>query len=202
VRVDVRVIAATNKNLEELVAQGKFREDLYYRLNVIPIHIPPLRERRCDIPLLAKHFLKQFARVHGCKPKSFSKEAMEYLTNYDWPGNVRELENLVERLMILTEGEQITVDDLPDRIKEGASRIHADGLDFSLPEEGVDLNGLVDYEETKMIYEALKRTKGNKNRAAKLLGLKRTTLVEKIKKKGIDGCWESPDFLKNLKSPI
>jgi len=189
VKVDVRVITATNKNLEELVAQGKFRDDLYYRLNVIPIHIPPLRERRSDIPLLIAHFLAQFTQVHESdRPKKFSKEAMEYLMNYDWPGNVRELENLVERLMILTDGDEITVDDLPDRIKESSGHIHVNSSELSLPEGGMDLNGFTDYIETKMIYEALRRTKGNKNKAAKMLNLKRTTLVEKIKKKKIDGC--------------
>jgi len=198
VRVDVRVIAATNKNLDDLVARGAFREDLYYRLNVIPIHIPPLRERRSDIPLLVAHFLSQFADDHGgANSKRFSKDAMEVIARYDWPGNVRELENLIERLMILTEAEEITPDELPDRVKNSSARTAQEGSDLSLPEDGCDLNGLVDGIETKMICEALRRTRGNKNKAAKLLGLKRTTLVEKIKKKRIEACWEDPDFLSN-----
>lgn len=195
VRVDVRVITATNKILDDLVARGTFREDLYYRLNVIPIHIPPLRERRSDIPLLVKHFLDQFTPNHNNKRKEISKEAMDVFMRYDWPGNVRELENMIERMIILTESDEITPDDLPERIKNSSGHAPSEGSELSLPEDGCDLNGLVDNLETKFIYEALRRTRGNKNKAARLLGLKRTTLVEKIKKKKIENCWENPDFL-------
>ena len=204
VKVDVRIIAATNQNLEELVQKGKFREDLYYRLNVIPIHIPPLRERKSDIPLLVAHFMNQFAHAYnGGKPKKISREAMDLLMRYDWPGNVRELENLIERLVILVDSDEITPDDLPDRIRNSSGRAYdIVGPHLSLPDEGIDMNRLIDYMETKLIYEALRKTKGNKNKAAKLLGLKRTTLVEKIKKKNIDGCWEDPDFLDKLERPF
>lgn len=197
-KVDVRIIAATNTNLEELVAKRDFREDLYYRLSVIPITIPPLRERREDIPLLINHFLGRFNRDKRRLVKGFSRESLEILRNYDWPGNVRELENLVERMVTLKENGFITPDDLPERYQPGkiATRAFvASGLPEpvkptavpvdELPPEGICLNSAVEAFENRLIMQALKRTGGNKKEAASLLNLKRTTLIEKLKKKNL-----------------
>jgi len=186
-KVNVRIIAATNKNLEEMVATREFREDLYYRLSVIPISIPPLRERREDIPLLIHNFLSVFNTEHNYSVKGFSREALDILSNYDWPGNVRELENLVERLVTLNTSGFITPDDLPEKYLSGsvAVRFTTPCLpdDEGLPQEGVCLNTAVDQFENRLILQALERTGGNKKEAAALLNLKRTTLIEKLKKK-------------------
>jgi transcriptional regulator with PAS, ATPase and Fis domain len=180
---NVRVIAATNQNLETAIREKRFREDLFFRLNVIPIEVPPLRERLEDIPLLAQHFLDEFGRARGREHPGFSPEALELLCNYRWPGNVRELENLVERLVVTSSGdEEIRVADLPRQFHESPSimlttpRVPATGLSF---------RDVVDDFEADLIRQALEQTHGNKNRAAQLLGLNRTTLLEKIKKKGL-----------------
>ena len=186
VRVNVRIIAATNRDLEKDVAEGRFREDLYYRLNVIPIHIPPLRERRDDIPLLVQHFIDRFNRSKGRKLKGFSQEAMNVLCSYNWPGNVRELENLVERMAILHSEGEIGVEQLPEKFHGLAPqppRLAAD--DLEIPDSGIDFNALVDEFESRLILKALEKAGGIKNQAAQLLGIKRTTLVEKMKKKGM-----------------
>jgi transcriptional regulator with PAS, ATPase and Fis domain len=186
VRVDVRVVAATNKELSVEVEKGRFREDLYYRLQVIPITMPPLRERRSDIPLLVGHFLDKHNAKRPSQPSRISDEAMVYLWEYDWPGNVRELENLVERLVVLSEDGRITVENLPPNVRSFIS-------DKKIPrpqltEEGIDLNAAVEEFEYRLIDEALRRTKGNKQAAARLLGLKRTTLVAKLRRKsGLTG---------------
>ncbi|MFP4036859.1 MAG: sigma-54-dependent transcriptional regulator [Desulfobacteraceae bacterium] len=184
IKCDVRILAATNKDLDRLVEEGSFREDLYYRLKVIPVSLPPLRERRSDIPLLAHHFLENMARNKKGHPIEISKEAMKALMNYDWPGNVRELENIIERLVILSEGDRITLEDLPEKI---AQRITM-GLDNDalIPEEGLSLTNAVSEYERQLIINALEKADWVKNRAAKLLKMNRTTLVEKIKKQGID----------------
>lgn len=187
-KVDVRIIAATNKNLEEMVASKDFREDLYYRLSVIPITIPPLRERRDDIPLLIHNFLARFNSDKRHAVKGFSRETLNILGNYEWPGNVRELENLVERLVILKDSGFITPDDLPDKYLSGQQTysplpVAATGED--LPEGGICLNSAVDEFENRLITQALARTGGNKKEAATLLNLKRTTLIEKLKKKNL-----------------
>jgi transcriptional regulator with PAS, ATPase and Fis domain len=182
-KVDVRVIAATNRRLEELVAAGKFREDLYYRLSVIPIYIPPLRERTDDIPLLANHFLEHFCRQRRRKLKPFGPDVTEVFRRYEWPGNVRELENLVERLVILAEGDRITLSDLPDKFLQEKATVVPETT--TIPDDGIDFNRLVDDFENQLIHTALTKARGNKNLAAQYLGLKRTTLVEKLKKKGI-----------------
>lgn len=187
-KVDVRIIAATNKNLEELVVSKDFREDLYYRLSVIPITIPPLRERRDDIPLLIHNFLTRFNSDKRHAVKGFSREALNILGNYDWPGNVRELENLVERLVILKDSGFITPDDLPDKYLSGQQTsmpMTEPALDDVLPEGGICLNSAVDEFENRLIMQALARTRGNKKEAANLLNLKRTTLIEKLKKKNL-----------------
>jgi DNA-binding NtrC family response regulator len=181
IKADVRIIAATNKILEEEVAEGRFREDLYYRLNVIPINLPPLRERTEDIPLLVKHFLSKYSNVGSGRP-DFSKKAMATLMRYRWPGNVRELENLVERMVVLSEGPEIDVDDLPERILSGANVAPSHIPQIDLPESGIDLSTAVNEFERSIIVQALNKSNWVKNRAAKLLHVNRTTLVEKIKK--------------------
>src|SRR5262249_35873823 len=157
---DVRVIAATNSDLLRMVANGQFREDLYYRLNVIPVHLPPLRERRDDIPLLIQHFLEKF-RSGGAVAVTVSQEAMRQLMSYSWPGNVRQLENATERAVAFGGSRgQIESADLPPEIA-GA---HADGVNasFALPDEGVDLDALVTNIERELIQRSLERTGGNK----------------------------------------
>jgi transcriptional regulator with GAF, ATPase, and Fis domain len=184
--VDVRVIAATNKDLAEEVKAGRFREDLFYRLQVVPVTMPALREREGDIELLAQHFLKRHADELNRPELSFSDEALRALSSYSWPGNIRELENLVERMAILSEGDEISSDQLPQLMNHTPREAIPSLNDFVLPSLGVDFNALVDDYENKLIRTALSQTGGNKKAAAKLLGLNRTTLVEKIKKKGLE----------------
>jgi transcriptional regulator with GAF, ATPase, and Fis domain len=188
VDVDVRVIAATNKDLAEEVKAGRFREDLYYRLQVVPVNLPALRERQGDAQLLARHFLARHAQELGRPALHFSTAALDTLDAYNWPGNVREVENLVERLAILSDGDQIDSVDLPEYISEAAppAQTTIRLTDLTLPATGVDFNSLIDAYENQLICTALAQTGGNKKAAAKLLGLNRTTLVEKIKKKGLD----------------
>jgi len=210
IKCDIRIVAATNRNLEEEVAAGRFREDLYYRLNVIHVELPALRERPGDIALLANHFLKTCAAragrddIHG-----FSAGAMAVLCEYAWPGNVRALENTVERAVLLSIGPMISIEDLPAKVRGGSARPSAPALvvapaapeshDFeavsgvmkaadrakSLPDDGIDLRGAMEEFENNLIRQALERTGWNKNRAAQLLGINRTTLVEMVKRKGI-----------------
>lgn len=184
VQVNVRVIAATNVNLEEAVESGKFREDLYYRLNVIPIAVPALRERRTDIPLLFKHFMDLFSRSKGRGLSGISADALECLVAYQWPGNIRELENLVERMTILKGQGQIEIADIPPKYRASASPAPDIG-DVDIPDLGLDFNSAVDAYENALILRALEKTGWNRNQAAMLLRLNRTTLVEKIKKKGL-----------------
>ena len=192
-KVDVRIIAASNKNLEDLVVTRDFREDLYYRLSVIPITIPPLRERREDIPLLINHFQAVFSRDRRRLVKGFSREAIEVLCEYQWPGNVRELENLVERMVTMKESGMITVDDLPEKYlgttsvspRQLLQTTEVTPTTVTLPAEGICLNSAVDEFEKRLILQALQRTGGNKKEAAAVLNLKRTTLIEKLKKKNI-----------------
>ena len=181
VKVDIRVVAATNKNLEELVKKGRFRNDLYWRLNVVPIHLPPLRERKEDIPLLISHFLEIYNERYKGKVSGFSQSAMELLLNYDWPGNIRELENLVQRLVVLKGEGIILPEDLPEKIR-GNGHLHSF---FHFDGEKLNLNEAVTNLERYLITEALRRTNGVKSKAAKLLGIKRTTLLHKMKKNGI-----------------
>ncbi|HLK10515.1 MAG TPA: sigma-54 dependent transcriptional regulator [Candidatus Binatia bacterium] len=180
-RVDVRVVAASNKDLAAEVEAGRFREDLFYRLQVIPIVMPPLRERRSDIPLLVKHFLDKHNRKRLGRPARISEQAMVHLWEHDWPGNVRELENLLERLVILSEDGTIDVQHLPPNIRSLISEKKIPRP--TLGEEGLDLNTAVEEFENRLIEEALRRTKGNKQAAARLLGLKRTTLVAKLRRR-------------------
>jgi len=181
IKVDVRVIAATNSDLQRMVADGQFREDLYYRLNVIPVHIPPLRERRDDIPLLVQHFLEKFRSGGAAAATTVSQEAMRRLMSYAWPGNVRQLENATERAVAFGGSRgQIEAADLPPEMA-GAEPPSVSGS-LSLPEDGMDLDAFVAKIERELIQRSLERTGGNKGQAAKLLNLKRTTLVEKLKR--------------------
>ena len=186
VRVDVRVIAATNADLAGMVRDGAFREDLYYRLNVLPIHLPPLRERREDIPLLVHAFLQKLGRdLEPPRPDAaFSQEALRRMMAFDWPGNIRQLENVVERTLALTPGRtQLDVADLPQEIVGGADRHFAAAV---LPEGGLDLQRRLQEVERAIIRQALEQSGGNKHQAARILNVKRTTLVEKVKRLRLD----------------
>jgi DNA-binding NtrC family response regulator len=195
IKVDVRVIAATNSDLTKLVAEGQFREDLFYRLNVIPVQLPALRERKEDIPLLVQHFLTKFEAERDAAPPAghakgtinrlprvtVSQEGMRRLMAYHWPGNVRQLENAIERAVAFTTGRsQIDVEDLPTEVQQAQETAAASSV--TLPEEGMDLDAFVANIERELIQRSLERTGGNKGQAARLLNLKRTTLVEKLKR--------------------
>jgi DNA-binding NtrC family response regulator len=184
IRVDIRVIAATNRDLEALVTAGQFREDLFYRLNVIPVKIPPLRQRTADIPLLAAHFLSEFCRRRKQPLKRLSPEALELLLRYPWPGNVRELENLMERLVILCEGDIIRPGDLPERFQP-LPPVHLPEPPPDFPPEGISLTEAVQDFERRLILKALEKSRWVKSKAAQLLHLNRTTLIEKMKKQKI-----------------
>ena len=203
IKVDVRVIAATNSDLGRLVSVGQFREDLFYRLNVIPVQLPPLRERKEDIPLLVQHFLEKFQQERNATPPAengpedsagpgisakplperltVSQEAMRRLMAYQWPGNVRQLENAIERALAFTSGRsQIDVGDQPVELRQAQEPVPSSAV--TLPEDGLDLGLFVANIERELIQRSLERTGGNKGRAARLLNLKRTTLVEKLKR--------------------
>ena len=182
IKVDVRVMAATNSDLLRMVQDGEFREDLYYRLNVIPVQLPPLRDRRDDIPLLAQHFLDKFCGDIR-PPVTIAQDAMRRLMAYQWPGNVRQLENAIERAIAFGAARgQIELSDLPAEI--AAAPVSSTTTTIDLPESGLDLDAFVRGIELELIQRALERTQGNKGQAAQLLGLKRTTLVEKQKRLG------------------
>lgn len=175
VEVDVRIIAATNRNLQDATRRGSFREDLYYRLSVIPLHLPPLRERKEDIPALVRHFLKK----HDAPPEvAFSSEGLQKLREYDWPGNIRELQNVVERSIILRSGQEISAKDilLSDSSKQSSTER------FQLPEEGVSLEDV----EKSLIKQALTLAKGNRSQAARLLQIPRHVLIYRLEKFNID----------------
>ena len=180
VKVDVRIIAATNKNLDDLVANHQFREDLYYRLNVIPLELPPLRDRKSDIPLLVAYFMDRFNAEKKRHIEGVAPEATEMLLRYHWPGNVRELENLIERITILKGSGIITPEDLPDKLSQSFS----DGVvpEVDIPNGGLNFDDAVQAFERQLLTKALQRTHGVKSKAAELLSMNRTTLVEKVKK--------------------
>lgn len=219
-KVDVRIVAATNRDLEAEVAAGRFREDLYYSLNVIPLHLPPLRERGGDVLLLARHFLNHFCAKKGRPPLGLSPDARRVLVAYAWPGNVRELENFMERLSILVDGDTVFPDDLPRKILDQVGDIAAlpEPVEEAAPsaspavpavsrdvrtgaptpagtgafvwpdlavlsDQGLNLKDFLDAVEGRLIDEALGSAQGVKNQAAELLGIKRTTLIEKLKKR-------------------
>ena len=206
VKVNVRFITATHRNIEDAIKEGKFREDLYYRLNIIPIVIPPLRERKSDIPLLVQHFLKKCNENQDQQAKVISDETIQMLANYSWPGNIRELGNFIERMVVLSMGDNITPRDLPEKVlgevpRENLPPMEKSGCELSptemlqnglkqsffigLPEGGINLKNAVEEFERGLITEALEKTNWVKNKAAGLLELNRTTLVEKIKKMGL-----------------
>jgi two-component system response regulator AtoC len=180
IKVDVRIIAATNRNLEELIRRGNFRQDLYYRLNVVEVGLPPLRERREDIPHLVNHFLHTIAERHGSGARTLSREAHEALLRYDWPGNVRELENVIERAVILSRQPMITLEDLPPVVTGSASQTGMVALDGSEP-----LPEMVSRIERDMILQALGKADGVQTRAAALLGISERVLRYKMGKYGL-----------------
>lgn len=180
--VDVRLVAATNADLWNEVQEGRFREDLYYRLNVITIEMPPLRERHDDIPLLATHFLRLYAEENDREVEAFSPAAMDALSAYPWPGNVRELENAVERAVVLSRADTVEVDELPQAVRgEGKGPLPT----TDLPPEGVDFRQAVTSYQERLIREALRRSDGVQRRAARLLQLSPTTLNEMVHRMGI-----------------
>jgi DNA-binding NtrC family response regulator len=212
--VDTRIVAATHCNLEQLVSEGRFREDLYYRLSVIPMTIPPLKERREDIPLLLEAFIHTYSTQRGRAPLTFVPHAVTALMNYEWRGNVRELENLVQHMSILFSGKDVRIEDLPERFtlgldpalfielpqaavaqqEERAEQAEDEAIitamaDVSWERGQVDFNELINDFERQLIIQAMRKTSGNKKEAARLLNLKRTTLLEKMKKKEIQDIW-------------
>lgn len=200
IKVDVRVVAATNVDLWKRVQEGQFREDLFYRLEVIPITLPPLRERREEVPFLAQHFLNRKAREHGLYPKALHPSVDPLLMAMPWPGNVRQLENAIERAIVLSPGRPVLIREdftfLMERVPEGEQLIASlppvlspvpetpgvSAAPTDLPPEGLDLNQVVSEVEKKLMLQSLQITRGNKKRAAELLGLKRTTFLEKMKR--------------------
>jgi DNA-binding NtrC family response regulator len=181
VKIDVRVIAATHSDLAKMVADGAFREDLFYRLNVIPVKLPPLRERREDIPLLVQHFLQKLSAESARTPVTISQDALRRLMAYHWPGNIRQLENAIERALAFSQGRsQIDIQDLTNDIQEEAAATDASEVWF--PDDGLDFARYIETIELALIRRSLERTQGNKRQAAKLLNLKRTTLIEKLKR--------------------
>ena len=183
IRVDVRIIAATNADLEELIQQKAFRKDLFYRLNVIKIELPPLRDRREDIPLLVRHFMQIYSSENKKEIEGITEDVLELLENHDWPGNIRELENLIERAVVLSKSKIITRNNLPPFF---LSRPDEDERPGSLLQDDLDLKEQTQYYQKKVIIRALKRSKGIQKRAAKSLGVKPTTLNEMIKRLKID----------------
>lgn len=182
INVDVRIIAATNQNLEEAVAAKRFREDLFYRINVIPINLPSLRERKADVPILANHFLAKFNQLKKRKVEKITPAAMDIFMQYSWPGNVRELQNLIEMLVVMKGGSEIDVGDIPPKMLKRQEMEKVHDVEIELPKGAVNFNELVGNFEKELLLKALEKSGGVKNRAAKLLNLNRTTLVEKLKR--------------------
>ncbi len=183
-KVDVRLLAATHRDLEAMVEEGTFREDLFYRIQVVPVELPTLRERRDDVARLIERFIEQTNTRRKRSVTSVSEQAMAALVSYDWPGNVRQLENVVERMVLLRSQGEISVEDLPLRIAERSLPTLAKAATV-LPDDGIDLRDAVEQFENGLILQALERTGWNKNRAAAVLRMNRTTLVEKLKKKNL-----------------
>lgn len=182
--IDIRIVTATNQNLQSMVQNGTFREDLYYRLNVVHIPLPPLRERREDIPLLVAHFIEKIASENDIKPKNFTDEALNYLTGYEWPGNIRQLQNVIERCLVLVPNDTISIDDLPSEIKDEEAQFKS-AVDL-LPVE-IDLAATLEKIEATLIRRALARANFTQVKAAELLGLSKSLLQYKLKKYNITG---------------
>jgi len=185
VKVDVRFISATNKNLKKAIEESEFREDLYYRLNVIPVEVPALRERKTDIPLLSSFFLERLSKRFEEPMKTLSKEVLDILLGYHWPGNIRELENIMEQVAVMSDGDEVTADDLPLDLKDDSTSGSSSEMIINTIESGISFNDAVDNYQRAIILEALRKTGWVKAKAAKLLKMNRTTLVERIKKLGI-----------------
>lgn len=179
-KVNVRVIAATNSDLVQQIAAGEFRQDLYFRLNVVPVELPSLAQRPEDIEPLIKHFLNLFSKTHSIDPPAFSRQSIKILKSYSWPGNIRELRNLCERLCILLEGKTIEPENLPFEFTRSFAEERKPAAGFKLPDGGVQLDTL----EADLIYQALNRTQGNRSQSARLLGLSRDTLLYRMRKHG------------------
>ncbi|MBU4321349.1 MAG: sigma 54-interacting transcriptional regulator, partial [Nitrospinae bacterium] len=178
IKVDVRIISATNQDIKEEISAGRFREDLYYRLNVVPLHIPPLRERKEDIPMLVEHFLKKFSFAE----RKVSPQVMKLFMEYPWKGNVRELGNVIERIALLTDKDEITIEDVPHEIL-----MFSEGAEYTsdLTKEGVDLDRIIEDSEKKYLLNALRITGGNKTEAARLLNLSFRSFRHRLSKYGI-----------------
>jgi two-component system response regulator PilR (NtrC family) len=179
IKVDVRIIAATNVDLRHMMEEGKFREDLFYRLHVISIQLPPLRDRKDDIPLLVRHFLEKYGEENRKTGLELTPEALDLLTEYDWPGNVRELENVIERAVVLTPGSRIGVDLVPDHVRKAPN---FQMPQFVVPPEGISFKDVITDFEKKLIESTLDAAGGVQKRAAELLHIKPTTLNEMIKR--------------------
>jgi two-component system NtrC family response regulator len=175
----VRIVAATNRNLKNRIEDKEFREDLYYRLSVVTIELPPLREHREDIPLLLHHFLDKLQKRYNIPPLTVTEEALERLTQYNWPGNVRELENVTERLVVLSKTDTISEQELPDEIRSAETRIA--GIKLILPEEGISLEEV----EKELLLRSLEKFNGNQTHAAKYLNISRKTLIYRMEKYGL-----------------
>lgn len=186
-RVDVRIIAATNRDLEEMVKQGTFREDLYYRLNVINLKTPPLRDRREDVPTLAQHFLRKYAERLGRPVQAISDEAMEVLKKYDYPGNVRELENIIERTVALEAGATILPESLPPFVQTPSGRKMASAHEIEITDEGIELEKIIGQIEKELLIKAIHKAKGVKKNAAKLLGVTFRSMRYRVDKYGLGG---------------
>jgi len=186
VKVDVRIVAATNKDLEKAVADGSFREDLYYRLDVIPIRLPPLRLRSGDIPLLVNHFLERFSKESGKSAPMLTQEAMHVLLGHEWRGNVRELENLIERVVAFSTGTPVTELDVRGWLHRSVSP-QSQGVPAELPEDGVDLEGMINGIEKDLLLKALERSKWVKKKAARLLRLNTRSFRYRLEKYAIKG---------------
>jgi len=185
VKVDLRIIAASNRNLAEEVKKGTFREDLFYRLSVVPIHLPPLRERREDIPLLIEHFIAAFSQEYNVEPRRIALDALEKIVAYPWPGNIRELQNVIERVFALTQSNEITLEDLPSAV----SGFEEQPINFQELSELPTLEEM----ERSLITAALRKSHGNKNEAARLLAIDRQRLYRKIEKYGFDPPVRGPE---------
>jgi two-component system response regulator PilR (NtrC family) len=179
IKVDVRIIAATNVDLRQMMEQGRFREDLFYRLHVISIQLPPLRDRKEDIPLLVQHFLRKYGEENRKTNLELTAEALDLLTDYDWPGNVRELENVIERAVVLATGTRIGADSIPDQVRKSPN-VHAPS--FVVPPEGISFKDVITDFEKRLIETTLEAAGGVQKRAAELLRIKPTTLNEMIKR--------------------
>jgi DNA-binding NtrC family response regulator len=180
-KINVRIVAATHRNLSAMAEDGAFREDLYYRLAVVPLHLPPLRERKEDIPELMEHLFRSVKLRHGMQHVRVSSSLAKYFSGYRWPGNIRELENVIERMLVLSNGEEITVNDLPDQLRDLPAEQPKGPLTIDLPDEGVSLEAI----ERELLLRALEKAKGNQTQAARYLDISRRTFIYRMEKHGL-----------------